>query len=79
MMAIASGAALTVSGGKPIGGIDRTYAWLGAGSIGLVPVPVIIMLSAFLLGGFILRYTPYGRQVYAGGGMRKRLGFPGFL
>ena len=68
MMAIASGAALTVSGGKPIGGIDGTYAWLGAGSIGPVPVPVIIMLSAFLLGGFILRYTPYGRQVYAIGG-----------
>ena len=68
MMAIASGAALTVSRGKPIGGIDGTYAWLGAGSIGLVPVPVIIMLSAFLLGGFILRYTPYGRQVYAIGG-----------
>ena len=68
MMAIASGAALTVSGGKPIGGIDGTYAWLGAGSIGPVPVPVVIMLTAFLLGGFVLRYTPYGRQVYAIGG-----------
>ena len=68
MMAIASGAALTVSGGKPIGGIQGAYAWLGAGSIGPVPVPVLIMLAAFLLGGFVLRYTPYGRQVYAIGG-----------
>ena len=68
MMAIASGAALTISGGKPIGGIKGTYAWLGAGSIGPVPVPAIIMLAAFLLGGFVLRFTPYGRQVYAVGG-----------
>ena len=68
MMAIASGAALTISGGKPIGGIKGTYAWLGAGSIGPVPVPAIIMLAAFLLGGLVLRFTPYGRQVYAVGG-----------
>ena len=68
MMAIASGAALTISGGKPIGGIQGTYAWLGAGSIGPVPVPVLIMLAAFALGDFVLRFTPYGRQVYAVGG-----------
>ena len=68
MMAIASGAALTISGGKPIGGIRGAYAWLGAGSIGPVPVPVVIMLAAFVLGDFVLRFTPYGRQVYAVGG-----------
>ena len=68
MMAIASGAALTVSGGKPIGGIQGTYAWFGAGFVGPVPVPVVIMLGVFVLGGFVLRYTPYGREVYAVGG-----------
>ena len=68
MMAIASGAALTVSGGKPIGGIQGTYAWLGAGFVGPVPVPALIMLGVFILGGLVLRYTPYGREVYAVGG-----------
>ncbi len=68
MMAIASGAALTVSGGKPIGGIQGTYAWLGAGFVGPVPVPALIMLGVFVLGGLVLRYTPYGREVYAVGG-----------
>ncbi len=68
MMAIASGAALTVSGGKPIGGIQGIYAWLGAGFVGPVPVPALIMLGVFLLGGLVLRYTPYGREVYAVGG-----------
>lgn len=68
MMAIAGGGALTVSGGKPIGGIQGTYAWLGAGSVGPVPVLVLIMLAVFLLGALVLRYTPYGRHVYAIGG-----------
>ena len=68
MMAIAGGAALTVSGGKPIGGIQGTYAWLGAGSVGPIPVLVLIMLAVFLLGALVLRYTPYGRHVYAIGG-----------
>ncbi len=68
MMAIASGAALTVSGGKPIGGIQGTYAWLGSGSVGPVPVLVLIMLGVFLVGALVLRYTPYGREVYAVGG-----------
>ena len=68
MMAIAGGGALTVSGGKPIGGIQGTYAWLGAGSVGPIPVLVLIMLAVFLLGALVLRYTPYGRHVYAIGG-----------
>lgn len=67
-MAIASGAALTVSGGRPIGGIQGAYAWIGSGSIGPVPVLVVIMLSAFAAGSFTLRYTPFGRYVYAIGG-----------
>ncbi len=68
MMAIAGGAALTVSGGRPIGGIAGAYAWIGAGFIGPVPVPVLIMLAVFAIGAFALRYTPYGREVYAVGG-----------
>jgi ribose transport system permease protein len=68
MMAIALGGALTIADGRPIGGIQGSYAWLGAGKIGPVPVPVVIMLVAFLVGAFVLRLTPYGRSVYATGG-----------
>jgi ribose/xylose/arabinose/galactoside ABC-type transport system permease subunit len=68
MMAIASGAALTVSGGRPIGGITGTYAWLGAGFVGPVPAPVIVMLVVFVVGGLTLNFTPYGRRVFAVGG-----------
>ena len=70
MMAIAGGAALTISGGKPIGGIKEAYALLGASHIGWlpIPVPVLIMLTAYVVGVFVLHLTPYGRQVYAIGG-----------
>ena len=36
--------------------------------IGPVPVPVIIFLAAAVLCHIVLRYTRYGRQVYAVGG-----------
>jgi ribose transport system permease protein len=67
-MAIAYGGALTVANGRPIGGIQGTYAWLGYGTIGPIPVPVAIMLFTFLVGEFALRLTPYGRAIYATGG-----------
>jgi ribose/xylose/arabinose/galactoside ABC-type transport system permease subunit len=68
MMTIASGAALTICNGRPIGGIKATFAWLGAGFLGPVPVLAIIMLAMFAAGGFTLRFTTYGRQVFAVGG-----------
>jgi len=68
MMGIALGAALTIADGKPIGGIKGTYAWLGAGRIMQIPVPIIIMVVTFVLGAVALRFTPYGRAVYAIGG-----------
>jgi ribose/xylose/arabinose/galactoside ABC-type transport system permease subunit len=68
MMGIALGAALTIADGKPIGGIKGNYAWLGAGRIWEIPVPVIIMVATFVIGAVVLRFTPYGRAVYAVGG-----------
>lgn len=80
MMAIASGAALTVSGGRPIG-IKGAYALLGASHIGWlpIPVPVLIMLGTYVVGGFVLHLTPYGRQVYAIGGNEEAARLSGIL
>jgi len=68
VMAVAGGAALTISGSSPIGGIKDGYAWIGAGRFGPVPVPVVIMLTSYLFGGLVLHFTAYGRAVYAIGG-----------
>jgi inositol transport system permease protein len=62
------GAALLFSEGGPISGFDQSYVWWGQGKIGDVPVPVIIFIAAAIVAHVALRYTRYGRQVYAVGG-----------
>ena len=62
------GAALLFAGGGPISGFEPSFTWWGQGSIGPVPMPVIIFLGAAILAHVVLRYTRYGRQVYAVGG-----------
>ena len=62
------GAALLFSEGGPISGFDQSYVWWGQGKIGDVPVPVIIFIAAAIVAHVVLRYTRYGRQVYAVGG-----------
>src|SRR6516164_7434936 len=62
------GAALLFAAGGPISGFQPSFTWWGQGKIGPVPVPVIIFLVAAALAHITLRYTRYGRQVYAVGG-----------
>jgi ribose/xylose/arabinose/galactoside ABC-type transport system permease subunit len=62
------GAALVFSGGGPISGFEPSFTWWGQGKIGPVPVPVIIFLAFAVVAHITLRYTRYGRQVYAVGG-----------
>ena len=62
------GAALLFAAGGPISGFESSFSWWGQGKIGPVPVPVIVFLSAAVLAHIVLRYTRYGRQVYAVGG-----------
>jgi inositol transport system permease protein len=67
-MSVFRGAALLFAGGGPISGFDPNYVWWGQGKIGPVPVPVIIFVVFAILAHIVLRYTRYGRQVYAVGG-----------
>ena len=63
------GAALLFAAGGPISGFEPNFVWLGQGRIlGQVPVPVVIFLTFAVLAHIVLRYTRYGRQVYAVGG-----------
>lgn len=43
------------------------FKWLGRGWIGPVPVPVVILLAVFALGGLVLARTRFGRHLYAVG------------
>ena len=67
-LTIFRGMTLTISNGGPISGFDASMRWFGNGLVGPVPVPVIIFAVAAILCHIVLRYTRYGRAVYAVGG-----------
>jgi ribose transport system permease protein len=68
MMIIVEGVAYLISGGLPIFGFPRSFAVIGQGYLGPIPIPVIIMIAILLLGSFILNRTFFGRYFYALGG-----------
>lgn len=67
-MSVFRGAALLFAAGGPISGFQPDFAWWGQGRIMSVPVPVIIFLACAVIAHIVLKYTRYGRQVYAVGG-----------
>ncbi len=67
-MTIWRGATLVVASGQPISGFDQSYRWWGNGQISGIPVPVIIFFVVAIAGYVLLRYTRFGRQIYAVGG-----------
>jgi ribose transport system permease protein len=69
MMIAARGVALGVTGENSVR-VDRGaegILWLGRGRLLGVPVPVVLAALAFLAGWILLRYTRFGRYIYAAG------------
>ncbi|MCW6508189.1 ABC transporter permease [Lichenifustis flavocetrariae] len=62
------GATLLLANGGPISGFDESFTFWGQGRIGMIPTPVVIFIAFAVLAHLILRYTRFGRQVYAVGG-----------
>ena len=67
-MSVFRGAALLLSGGGPISGFDENFRFWGQGRVAGVPTPVLIFLGFAILAHVVLRYTRFGRQIYAVGG-----------
>ncbi len=68
MLTIARGATLVYTDGRPITGLPDAFVYLGAGEIGRVPVPVVLMAAVFVIFYIVLTQTVLGRYVYAIGG-----------
>lgn len=64
---IFEGWAYIIAGGMPIFGFPKSFAVLGQGYVGIIPVPVIIMVICLIVGSFILNKTYFGRHFYAVG------------
>ena len=66
MLSIGRGLALMASGGLPIYDVPNSFIdILGYGSVLGVPVPAIIAVVTMLAGAAILRFTIFGRYLYA--------------
>jgi ribose transport system permease protein len=62
------GLAYVTTGAYPLIKDDLGFAFLGNGSVGPIPWPVIIALVVFVVGYIVLKRTTFGRRVYAIGG-----------
>jgi ribose transport system permease protein len=70
VMVIGRGLAMTLANGEPISLSDAAVAsvsWIGSGFLLTIPVPVWIFAAVALLAMLTLRFTPYGRYIYAVG------------
>jgi len=67
-MSVFRGMALVFSRGQPISAFRDAYKFWGQGMVGPVPVPVILFLSFAVIAYIVLRFTKYGRYIYAVGG-----------
>ena len=62
------GLALYIANGKPISGLSEKFTNIGGGSIGIVPIPVIILIILGIVTWYLMKYTRLGRHIYAIGG-----------
>jgi ribose/xylose/arabinose/galactoside ABC-type transport system permease subunit len=64
MLTALRGVALSASETTPTG-FSESFLSIGNGTILTVPVPIVLLGVAFIIGGAFLRYSAYGRHIYA--------------
>lgn len=69
MLNLLYGVAAVISSGFPVTSLPSWYSVFGAGSIGgLLPVPAVFLVAVFIIVFIVLKFTRFGRAVYAVGG-----------
>ena len=76
-MNITKGIALVLTGGAPIRCMTDAFKFPGAGYVGSVPTPVILMFIIFILAALMINKTQLGRHIYAVGGNVQAAKFSG--
>ncbi len=67
MLFIISGYTFVITGGNPALYTGQEFTQIGGGDILGIPIPFIVFVICALLGAALLRYTSFGRHVYAAG------------
>lgn len=76
-MNIARGLAYVYTGGSPVRVVSKEWQFIGAGYIGPIPTPVVILFFVLIVTAIIMNNTKFGRHVYAVGGNPQAANFSG--
>jgi ribose/xylose/arabinose/galactoside ABC-type transport system permease subunit len=68
MLIALRGAMLILTEGHTVFGTPDLFNLLGGSNIGPIPVLVIVVIVAYIIAHIVLKYTPFGRHLYAVGG-----------
>lgn len=64
MLTVARGLTLMYTQGQPITGLPSAFRFIGAGSLGPIPMPIVLFALTFILGFVILTRTRLGEYIY---------------
>lgn len=76
-MNIAKGLAYVYTGGSPVRVVTKEWQFIGAGYIGPIPTPVVILVLVLIITAIIMNKTRLGRHLYAVGGNAQAAQFSG--
>ncbi len=76
-MNVAKGLAYVYTGGSPVRVVTKEWQFVGAGYIGPVPTPVVLLVIVLLVTAIIMNKTKLGRHLYAVGGNAQAAEFSG--
>ncbi len=65
MMTVARGLSLTYTQGRPVTGLPDGFRFIGTGSLGPLPMPIVIAGVTFIAGYILLTRTRMGEYIYA--------------
>jgi putative xylitol transport system permease protein len=68
MLSAARGVTYIYNDGMPVSELPDSFLAIGSGQLGPVPMPIVIFAAIIAVFAFVLRYTVYGRYIYAVGG-----------
>jgi ribose/xylose/arabinose/galactoside ABC-type transport system permease subunit len=64
MLTVGRGLTLMYTQGKPFTGLPDTFRFIGTGSIGAIPMPIVIAAALFIFVTVVLTRTRFGEYIY---------------
>lgn len=71
MLSVGRGLTFILNDGSPVTDLPEAYLALGTGKLGPIGMPIVIFAIVALFFWLVLKYTTYGRYIYAVGGNEK--------